>query len=420
MKIRYAVIGIKGAGRYHIRTALNNKYADLVALVDIDEAHLRNEAKKLNVRDFINYKDLINENIVDAVCICTPHHSHSTMTIDCLNAGLHVFKEKPLAMTVSEADAIISLAREKNLKVGVGHQYRTFMCNQVIKNIVESGSIGDIKRVLWTWVSFRPEIYYYSKWWHSTFEKSGAGILMNQVSHDLDLICWIIGQRPIQVSAIMSNHLHEAEIEDIVCVNILFEKGAIGTFQFTTNYPQEYNVRQLYGDKGFIIVNDVKTIYSEQGDSIVFGKYEGNLNKLVNELPGTHDQPKMFVKSAKLPKKHKTTSRMPFRFINNFLIKNIADRLYSLTFNLLKPNWIIFDLNLNREAVINSFFESIKNDGEPLVDAESTKNAVELVNAIILSSIKKKTVDLPIDRGEYDELFEKLKTGEIRVSRFRS
>ena len=312
-KVRYGVVGIKGKGRLHARLAGQNPRAELTSLVDIDREAVDRAASEFGARGFTDYREMLNSGTVDAVSIATPHYLNGPIGLDCLKAGVHVFIEKPFAIRVSEADAMLAAARAQNLKICVGFQYRTYRSSRAIKELIDTGAIGKVNRVLWTWGEFRPESYYARDAWRETYRHAGGGVLMNQTSHDLDLICWLAGQ-PVQVSALAGNQLHRAEIEDVACANVLFENGAFGALQFTINQPRGYSVRQIAGDKGIIVAPDVKSLTHDREDQILLGTYEDTLSKLVTDLPGNHDQPavawkevqsgeKPFWKKLSIPKK---------------------------------------------------------------------------------------------------------------------
>ena len=129
-------------------------------------------------------------------------------------------------------------------------------------------------------LSFRPESYYDRDIWRQTWRHAGGGVLMNQTSHDLDLICWLVG-KPVQVSAIIGNQSHKMEVEDVVCANVLFENGAVGSIQLTINQPRDYSIRQIAGDKGTIAIPDVQSLTNNREDHILLGTYEDSLTDLV-------------------------------------------------------------------------------------------------------------------------------------------
>lgn len=393
-KVRYGVIGIKGIGDLHCRFARQNENVELTALVDVDKDFVKKKSEELGLRGFTDYREMLTEGIVDAVSIATPHYLHAPIGLDCLNAGIHIFVEKPLANRVSEADKIIELAKANNLRICVGHQYRTHRSSRTMKHLIDTGAIGKVMRALWSWLVFRPESYYARDIWRGTWRHAGGGILIHNVSHDLDLICWMIG-RPVQVTALVGNQLHRAEIEDVVCANVLFSNGAFTSIQATINQPRGYSIRQVAGDKGIIVMQDVKSLTFDRKDQILLGKYEDTLPAMMTKLTGIEDQPRTVWQTVKLigdpPAWKKVTERIGLMKIK-------------------RPNGV--------SVLMNSFIDAILNGGEPIVSGESTLQTLELINAIILSAIRKKTVDLPIDREEYDELFEELSSHKVEVPRF--
>ena len=399
-KIRYGVIGIKGKGKLHARLASHDSRVELTSLVDVDREALDQTAADFGARGFADYREMLDSGTVDAVSIATPHYLNGPIGLDCLKAGVHVFIEKPFAIRVSEADAMLAMARAKNLKICVGFQYRTYRSSRAIKELIDTGAIGKVNRVLWTWGEFRPESYYARDAWRETYRQAGGGVLMNQTSHDLDLICWLAGQ-PVQVSALAGNQLHRAEIEDVACANVLFANGAFGSMQFTINQPRGYSVRQIAGDKGVIVLPDVKSLTHDREDQILLGTYEDTLSKLVTDLPGNHDQPAVAWKEVQAGEK-------PF-WKKLFDPKKVLQKL-----GLLEMAKVVD----GTQVLMDSFVGSILEGGEPLINGESARQSLELINAILLSAARKKTVDLPIDPEEYDHLFEELCEQTTRIRRF--
>ena len=374
--VRYGIIGIKGVGGKHVSMAHEHENVELTALVDLDEAAVKAQSQELGVRAFTDYRELLDAGIVDAVSIATPHHLHAIIGLECLNAGVHVFTEKPLANRVSDADAMIQTAKTRDLKLCVGHQYRTYRTPQTMKHLIDTGAIGNIMRVLWTWIEFRPESYYARDIWRQTWRHAGGGVLMNQTSHDLDLICWLVGE-PVQVSAMIGNQFHQIEVEDVVCANVLFANGVFGSIQLTINQPRGYSIRQIAGDKGTIAIPDVQSLTNNRDDHILLGTYEDSLTDIVGRTSGIAGQPEISWQPVELR-----------------------------------------DEPGGHDALMDSFINAILNGGEPLVNGVSALPAVELINAIVLSAMRRKTVDVPVDRGEYDELFEGLSSGSLQTPRF--
>ena len=374
--VRYGVIGIKGVGGKHVSMAHEHEDVELTALVDLDEAAVKAQSQELGVRAFTDYRELLDAEIVDAVSIATPHHLHAIIGLECLKAGVHVFTEKPLANRVSDADAMIEAAQARDLKLCVGHQYRTYRTPQTMKHLIDTGAIGNIMRVLWTWIEFRPESYYARDIWRQTWRHAGGGVLMNQTSHDLDLICWLVGE-PVQVSAMIGNQFHKIEVEDVVCANVLFANGIFGSIQLTINQPRGYSIRQIAGDKGTIAMPDVQSLTNNREDHILLGTYENSLTDLVGQAPRIAGQPEISWQPVELR-----------------------------------------DEPGGHDLLMDGFIDAILNGGEPLVNGVSARPTVELINAIVLSALRKKTVDVPVDREEYDELFEALSNGSLQTPRF--
>jgi predicted dehydrogenase len=398
-KIRYGVIGIKGVGRLHIASAQASRNAALTALVDVNEAFLKHRSDELTVRLFTDHRDMLAAGVVDAVSIATPHHLLAPITLDCLNAGVHVFVEKPFAIRLSEADAMIQTAKAKGLKLCVGYIQRTYRLSLAMRQLLESDAIGNLMRLLWTWQEFRPESYYTPDLWRGTFREAGGGVLMSQASHQLDLICSLVG-RPTQVSAFMSNQLHKNEVEDLVGANVCFANGALGTLQFSLNQSRAHSIRELAGDRGLLVIQDVKSLVDDEDDTILLGKYEDTLSAIVTQLPGGGDQPDVVWQSINLSK--------PQALIQHSQAKESAYR-FELGQKMEHP--------MAHAALMNSFIDAIVNGGEPIVSGESARSSVEVINALILSAIRKKVVELPIDPEEYDRLADELSEGSAQVPR---
>jgi len=312
---------------------------------------------------------------LDAVVIGTPHFLHAPMAQFCLESNIHVFVEKPIAMTVSEADRLIKIAEDRQLKFAVGHNYRTFPGNKALKKLIEAGELGAIHRVLWQWLETRPETYYDRDVWRCTWEKAGGGVLMNQVSHDIDLICWLLG-KPVEVSAMIENWGHKAEIEDAAIANIRFESGALCNAQFSI-CDRRLNYRQISGDKGTLEFRDEKNANSNVPDTFLLGRYNQPMRSFIEGNDGVAAQ-------------------------NGVVWEDV-----------------IVDKGENGQSLLESFVSAVNGDGEPITTGASALWALEVINGMILSGIKKKVVTLPVDRGEYDDLMDGLKKGTIEVPRIR-
>jgi predicted dehydrogenase len=395
-KIRYGVIGIKGFGLLHCQFAKEHKKIELVAVADNDEEAVKLKSKELKVKGFVDYREMLESGIVDAISIVTPHYLHSVIGIDCLKAGVHIFVEKPIAIRISEADRMIRIAKSNNLKICVGHQYRVHRTSRTMKYLLDTGAVGRIIRVLWTWGLFRPEKYFSEDVWRKTVQQAGGGILFTHAIHDLDLICWMIG-KPIRVNAMLGNQVHDIEGEDMVCANILFENDAIASFQATVNQPEGYSVRQIAGDKGILVIQDLKSMTFDYKDRILYGQYDHDLKEAVTILPGKLDQPKIKWNTLK-PRGDPPILK---KFFERIGIINIA-RKHGLG------------------VLMDNFIKVLLDGGDLLVDGQSAATSLELANAVVLSALRNKIINLPLNRDEYDELFDEMCSGKVKVLKYRA
>jgi predicted dehydrogenase len=414
-KIRYGVIGIKGMGKWHLHFARPHPQVELSAVVDIDAPAVKTVSQELNIQGFLNYQDMLRAGLVDAVSIATPHYLLPEIALDCLQAGVHVLVEKPFALRVSQADALVQAAKKHQVKLAVNFQYRTHRSSQALKNLIETGTIGNPTRLLWSWGEFRTNGYYTRDDWRATYRHAGGGILMSH-AHDLDLIQWLCGP-PQQVSAIIGNQLHDAEVEDIACVNVLFTNGAMGSLQFTLNHPRGYSTRQIEGDRGMILMPDVKSLTNDQDDQILLGTYGGSLREFVYQLPNPHDQPEIAwqpihlqgLNGHKPPPVSISTSKR--------IVRGILRRVGLARTNSSKKTPGPRVPLPGFPTILDNFIESIYKNTDPIVNGESARSTVELINGIILSALRCKHVTFPVDRDEYDQLFEELTAGKVTIPR---
>lgn len=401
-RLRYGVIGVAGMGRFHIQRALDNERVELAALVDVNEASLREAVTAYKARGFSDYRAMLDAGVVDAVSIATPHHLHAQIGLACLQAGVHIFLEKPFANRLSDADKMLTEARRRNLKICVGHQYRLHRSPQLMKHIIESGELGRIMQVLWTWAEFRPESYYRRDNWRTTWHQAGGGLLMNQASHDLDLICWLFGS-PTAVSAEVVNQLHGMALDDALSASVEFEGSALATLQMSINRARAFSTRQVFGDRGMLMMPDVHSLTGNESDLMQVGTYQQGLGALNAQLRGAHDQPGI---------EWRLVSQPEVRPIYQKLLR--PARLWRRLGVLKKPN-----KTGGLPELMRSFVDAVLDDGEPLVSGADARATVALINGMLLSAVRRRPVDFPLDTAEYDQLFDELCAGSSHIRRLR-
>jgi len=224
-KIRYGVIGNGARGQALIDAAVKTGEIEIVALADSQENMLKEAAKLVpSAKMFRNYTDLLEFSEVEAVVVATPNHTHKEIVLKCIEAGKHIFSEKPVATNLNDFDEIANKLKGTNLVYQVGIELRYSQMGSKLKEIVDSGSIGQVK-MMWC-KEFRPPFKDGSDGWRIS-PKSGGTFLEKNVHH-FDLFNWLIGSKPIKVSAFGgSDVIYKNEgILDNGVVIIEYENGA--------------------------------------------------------------------------------------------------------------------------------------------------------------------------------------------------
>ncbi len=360
--VRIGVIGLGAMGYAHCENVRSLKDAVLACVCDNDAGVAREKGEAFGVPYFTDYRKLIESRLCDAVIVVIPHWFHPDASIFAFENGLHVLCEKPVAVTVSAVDRMIASARKNRRKFAVMHQMRTEPFFKKAKEIVESGALGKTMRTLCVDPWFRTQAYYDSNAWRATWKGEGGGVLVNQAPHIIDLFV-LLGGLPVAVNAKTRTRLHDIEVENEVSATLLYENGACGYYYTTTCEPKGSFHMEIAGDKGKIIINGK--------DNMTLYRYESPVTRFTREA-----------KDAWASLKFKAEKKK-FAFKSNVATGHIE--------------------------MIKNFVAAIAGKKELLAAGKDGLNAVEFINACILSGQKKKTVDIPVDRQEYDELIEKLK-----------
>lgn len=258
-------------GGLHMRLAAAHDRARLTAVCDINTDLLKLPVNQLGAQTFTDHRAMIDAQVVDAVSLGLPHCLHAPVALDFLRTGVHVLVEKPLAIRPSECDAMIAAAEQRHLHLAVMHQYRLHPLTQRIKQIIDAGEIGPVHHVLWTWHQFRTGAYFTADAWHSTYAGAGGGVIMLQCVHDLDLLCHLLGE-PARVGAVLGTQVHEVPLEDLAAMQIVFRCGAVATVQCSVTRPRGASLRQLTGDRGIVIVDDLQGMTDAHPERLRVGR----------------------------------------------------------------------------------------------------------------------------------------------------
>jgi UDP-N-acetyl-2-amino-2-deoxyglucuronate dehydrogenase len=189
-----AVIGCGDVSVVHLQAIENLAGVDLVAVCDTDPARAAAAAERYGVPPFAGHRQLLDATRPDVVHVCTPHHQHAPVAIDCLDAGVGVLVEKPVAHTVAEADRIIAAARDHpDVKAGICLQNRYNAATRAARALLDSGELGPVRGGSATVLWHRDPAYYRARPWRGRARDSGGGVLINQAIHTLDLMEWLLG-----------------------------------------------------------------------------------------------------------------------------------------------------------------------------------------------------------------------------------
>ncbi len=254
--MRYALIGCGRISPNHIEAAKNNKL-DFVAMCDILPEAMQDKAGRFGlecVKQYTDYKQMLKAEQPELVAIATESGRHAQIALDCIDAGCSVIIEKPIALSLADADKIIKHSKEKGVLVCANHQNRFNRSIQKIHEAVEKGRFGRIlhaaAHIRWN----RGRGYYEQAPWRGTWAQDG-GALMNQCIHNIDLLRWLMGDEIDCVIGMTDNLSHSyIEAEDLGIAMIRFKNGSYGIVEGTTNvYPRNLEeTLYIFGEKGTV------------------------------------------------------------------------------------------------------------------------------------------------------------------------
>ena len=346
--MKYALIGCGRISTNHVKAVINNQL-EFVAVCDVIPEHMENVLAKhdlqndITIKRYTDYKKLLEENEIDLVGIATESGIHAEIALYCIEKGVNVIIEKPMAMSIADANEIIRRSEEKGVKVSACHQNRFNIAVQEMRNALEKGRFGKLSHgsihVRWN----RNKDYYTQAPWRGTWAQDG-GALMNQCIHGIDLLRWMMGNEIDEVYGVTRQQFHAyLEAEDIGMAVVKFKNGAVGTIEGTTNvYPQNLE-ETLY-------------LFGETGTVKLGGKSTNNIDVW------------NFADESEEDQKNKGLEEETSNVYGNGHTSLYADMI-----------------------------SAIENDRPPYVDAYAGKNALELVLAIYKSQKEGRPVKLPLD-----------------------
>ena len=314
--MRYALIGCGRVAPNHIKAARENGF-EIVALCDTDEEAMKTLAENMKFSEkeyetvsfYTDFKQMLEKEKPELVSIATPSGTHAEIALGVINAGINCIAEKPIAMNIPDADAIIAAADEKGVKVAACHQNRFNKAVQEMRAALEKGRFGKLSNAAVTVRWSRGEDYYSSAAWRGKWESDG-GTLMNQCIHSIDLLRWMCGDEIVSVTGITKRQYHPyIEAEDVGTALIEFACGAVATVEGTVNLPGRDMEEQLtlIGETGAVKLGGTcaNTIeywhFSDNPDEDRDGFHEKTLNVYGNGHTSLFEDMALAIKEDRAP-----------------------------------------------------------------------------------------------------------------------
>jgi predicted dehydrogenase len=280
-EIGFGIVGAGMVARYHAAGIERAPGARLVAVCREDAARADKAAAQFGVPCDASLEALLARPDIDAICICTPSGQHAAQAIAAARAGKHVLVEKPMALTLADADAMIVACQEAGVHLGVALQRRTDPVFRDVKAAIDGGELGKLTLGTISVPYMRPQSYYDSAAWRGTWALDGGGALMNQGIHLLDLLVWYMGDA-VSVQASAATLAHAIEVEDCVTAALRFANGALGAVTATTAAAPGFPHRvEVYGDQGGVQI---------EGEEIARWEVAGAEPRTKNQEPRTEQR----------------------------------------------------------------------------------------------------------------------------------
>lgn len=372
-KVRFGIVGVGNMGTGHTKSLLGGKVENgvLTAVCDIRPERMEKICALEGGADlacFDDYHSMFASGKIDAVIVAVPHYDHPRICMDALAAGLHVVCEKPEGVYTKQVKELNEAATGSDRLFTVMFNQRTNCVYRKMQEMVKNGELGEIKRVNWiitTW--YRSQSYYDSGDWRATWRGEGGGVLFNQCPHQLDLLQWVMGMMPARIRAFCHfGKWHDIEVEDDVTAYLEYENGATGVFVTSTGDTPGTNRLELLGDKGKLVC---------ENDRLTFTRLAVPEREFNATYRGGFGEPEKTVIEVETDGK-----------------------------------------NPQHVGILNNFANAVLGLEPLFVDGREGIRGVELMDAMLLSTWKDRTVTLPIDDGEYwEELQKHIATSRLKT-----
>jgi predicted dehydrogenase len=367
-ELRIGIVGLAGIGQGHLY-ACGLAGSKLTAVCDVDAEVLKKAVAAHPVEAFGSAEELFASGACDAVVVATPPFLHAEHVRGALDSGLHVYCEKPLAPTARSCIELADAAAAARRVLAVGFQHRFQKSHVLARSLIASGSLGAIHRVSLTGTNwFRPQHYFDSSPWRARWRTAGGGTLISQAVHQIDALVSFTGL-PARVYARAYRALHPVEVEDDAMALLEYASGARGTLVASTVDPAGVDRIEVHGDRGSLVMDGFRLRRATFPDAVSAISAQstdafGPVDVTWEEIQAPGDQSEWF----------------------NLVVDSHRD-----------------------------FAAAIAGATSPTNHAREATKSVELINAIYLSSVTGRPVDLPLNLDAYDEVYADLCAGRASL-----
>ena len=266
-KVKLGIVGVGNMGSGHIANILAGRCPEIevTAVADINPERLDYARSKIpDVAVFNTAEEMLDSGKVEAAIIAVPHYFHPRYVMECFKRGIHVMCEKPAGVYTKQVKEMNEASKNAGVVFGMMFNQRTDCLYRKMRELVQSGKYGRIRRTNWIITNwYRPQAYYDSGAWRATWSGEGGGVLLNQCPHNLDLWQWICGMPSKVYARMYFGKWHDIEVEDDVTAFVEYPSGATGTFVTSTGDAPGTNRFEVTMDGGRLIAEGGKLMLTE-------------------------------------------------------------------------------------------------------------------------------------------------------------
>jgi UDP-N-acetyl-2-amino-2-deoxyglucuronate dehydrogenase len=356
IRLKTALVGCGKVATTHALAYQALPNSEFVAVCDVAPERAQAFAEKFRVRGYTDLAEMLRQEKVDVLSVCTQHTQHPAAVEIAAAAGVHVISEKPLAIDLISCDRAIAAARVAGIKLGVISQRRWYEPVQRMKDAIDAGKLGKPVLAIVTMLGWREPAYYRSDPWRGTWKGEGGGVVVSQAPHYLDLLGWFMGPA-VELHAYWDNYNHPGiEVDDTVVASVRFKDGGMASIVLSNSQrPGLWGKIHIHGSSGASVGAEI-----DSGSPFISGVTE-KMDPPFNDIwtvPG---------EERNLEAWNREDRSRPCDVMTHYHQIQLAD-----------------------------FLAAVSEDREPMVDAEAGRRVVELFTAVYRSQSEHTSLRLPL------------------------